>query len=58
MKFLKSVVEEMKKVSWPSKTQLRKDTLVVFETSIIFAIMFWIFDTAIKTGLDAILGLR
>jgi len=58
MKFIKSIIDEMKKVSWPSKTQLRKDTIVVFETSIIFAILFAIFDTAIGQGLSAILKLR
>jgi preprotein translocase subunit SecE len=55
MKFIKSVIEEMKKVSWPSKKQLRKDTLVVIEMSVIFAVLFWIFDKAIGAGLGAIL---
>ncbi|MDR1522163.1 MAG: preprotein translocase subunit SecE [Streptococcaceae bacterium] len=58
MKFLKSIIVEMKKVSWPTKKQLRKDTIIVFEMSIIFAILFFIFDTIIKNGLNAILNLR
>lgn len=49
MKFLRSVVDEMKKVTWPSKKQLRKDTLVVIETSVIFAVLFFVMDTAIQT---------
>lgn len=49
MKFFKSVVEEMKKVTWPSKKQLRKDTLIVLETSILFGIMFFVMDTVIQT---------
>ncbi|MGC2930632.1 preprotein translocase subunit SecE, partial [Enterococcus faecium] len=28
MKFLKRVKDEIKQVTWPSRTQLRKDTLV------------------------------
>ncbi|EPH97665.1 MULTISPECIES: preprotein translocase subunit SecE [unclassified Enterococcus] len=48
MKFLKSVKEEMKKVSWSSKKQLRRDTLIVIETSIIFGVMFYVMDTAIQ----------
>ena len=36
MNFLRSVREEMKLVSWPSKKQLRHDSLVVIETAIIF----------------------
>ncbi|MFD2308554.1 preprotein translocase subunit SecE [Enterococcus termitis] len=49
MKFLRSVKDEMKQVSWPSKKQLRKDTLVVIETSIIFAALFFVMDTAIQS---------
>lgn len=49
MKFLRSVAAEMKQVSWPSKKQLRKDTLVVIETSILFAALFFVMDTAIQT---------
>lgn len=48
MKFIKSVIAEMKNVTWPTKQQLRKDTLVVIETSLIFAAMFWVMDTAIQ----------
>ncbi len=49
MKFLKSVVAEMKNVTWPTRKELRKDTLVVIETSIIFGLMFWVMDTVIQT---------
>lgn len=55
MKFLRSVVDEMKKVTWPTKKQLRKDTVVVIETSIIFAVMFFIMDTAIQKVFGLIL---
>ncbi|MBA5271409.1 preprotein translocase subunit SecE [Enterococcus hirae] len=48
MKFIKSVKDEMKQVTWPSGKQLRKDTLVVIETSIIFGVMFFVMDTAIQ----------
>ncbi|MGX7350539.1 preprotein translocase, SecE subunit [Enterococcus canis] len=49
MKFIRSVIDEMKIVTWPSKKQLRKDTLVVIETSIIFAVMFGVMDWAIQS---------
>ena len=55
MKFLKNVVEEMKNVSWPSKKQLRKDTFVVIQTTIIFALMFFVMDTLIQTVFNWIL---
>lgn len=55
MKFLRSVKHEMKQVTWPSKKQLRKDTLVVIETSIIFAALFFVMDTVIQTAFGWIL---
>ncbi|MBP1048218.1 preprotein translocase subunit SecE [Enterococcus sp. BWM-S5] len=55
MKFLKSVRDEMKKVTWPTKKQLRKDTLVVIETTVLFAILFFVMDTAIQTAFGWIL---
>lgn len=48
MKFIRSVREEIKKVTWPSGKQLRKDTLVVIETSLIFAVLFFLMDTGIQ----------
>ncbi|KPG69509.1 preprotein translocase subunit SecE [Enterococcus sp. RIT-PI-f] len=55
MKFLKSVVEEMKVVSWPSRKQLRRDTFVVIQTTLIFAVMFFVMDTLIQTVFNWIL---
>lgn len=49
MKFLRSVKEEMKKVTWPTGKQLRKDTIVVIETSLIFAVIFYLMDTGIQS---------
>lgn len=56
MKFLRSVKDEMKKVTWPSGKQLRRDTLIVIETSIIFAVMFFIMDTLVQNVFAWILG--
>lgn len=58
MKFLKSVAEEMKNVTWPSGKQLRKDTLVVIETSLIFAVMFYVMDTAIQSVFTWVFNLK
>ena len=49
MKFLSNVKEEMKKVTWPSGKQLRKDTIIVVETSLVFALLFYVMDTGIQT---------
>ncbi len=45
--FIKSVINEMKVVTWPSKKQLKKDTITVIETSIIFGVMFAVMDWVI-----------
>ena len=37
-RFIGSVVEEMKHVSWPNASQTRRDTSAVLTTSILFAI--------------------
>ena len=55
MKFFRSVADEMKQVTWPTKKQLRKDTLVVIVTSILFAALFFIMDTVIQTAFGWIL---
>ncbi|MGM0125405.1 preprotein translocase, SecE subunit [Enterococcus sp. AZ194] len=56
MKFLRSVKDEMKKVTWPTGKQLRRDTLIVIETSIIFAVMFFVMDTLVQNVFAWILG--
>ncbi|HLQ41113.1 MAG TPA: preprotein translocase subunit SecE [Tetragenococcus sp.] len=48
MKFIRGVKDEMKRVTWPSKKQLKKDTLVVIETSLIFAVLFYLMDSGIQ----------
>lgn len=49
MKFLASVKEEMKRVTWPTGKKLRSDVIVVIETSVIFAILFYLMDTGIQS---------
>ena len=47
-KFLKSVVQEMKEVTWPTAKQNRHDTGVVITSSVLFAIylgaLVWAFS--------------
>lgn len=56
MKFLRSVGEEMKLVTWPSRKQTRRDSLIVIETAILFAAMFYIMDTAVGALINLIVG--
>ena len=50
-RFFGSVREEMKVVTWPTKLQLRKDIIVVIETTLMFAAYFAVVDFAIKNVL-------
>ncbi|KRM54644.1 preprotein translocase subunit SecE [Lacticaseibacillus sharpeae] len=47
MKFLKSVIDEMKLVTWPTAKETRRDTSTVILTSILFAIYFAVVDWAL-----------
>ena len=55
MKFIRGVKEEMKKVTWPTGKQLRRDAMIVIQTSIIFAILFYVMDTGVQTVFSWIL---
>lgn len=54
-RFIASVFEEMKIVTWPTKKQLGKDFLTVIQTTIIFAIYFGVIDFAITKLLNILL---
>lgn len=43
-KFLASVREEMKIVTWPTGKQLRKDVSTVIQTTILFTLFFGVVD--------------
>lgn len=47
--FVGEVAKEMKKVSWPTKEQLKESTIVVVATTILF--------TAFVFGVDQLMGL-
>ena len=42
--YFKGVFSEMKKVSWPTKKETYKYTLVVIIVCAAFAILFWLLD--------------
>lgn len=56
MKFIREVMAEMKRVVWPSKPQLRRDSSIVIQTSVLFAVLFFLMDTVVQTALQWILG--
>ena len=51
-KFFKEVSSELKKVAWPSKKQVIKNTLIVIAAVIIIGIFIWALDLLFSYGLD------
>ncbi len=51
-KFSNEVVVEMKKVSWPTKEQLKESTIVVIVVSaiitVLVSVMDWVFTSIMK----------
>ncbi|MEE6716168.1 preprotein translocase subunit SecE [Schleiferilactobacillus harbinensis] len=52
MKFLKSVVQEMKLVTWPTFKENRHDTGTVMITSILFGVFFGAVDWVLGTAMN------
>ena len=52
-KFFKEVKSELKKVTWPSKKQVTKSTLVVIAAVIIIGIVIWALDLLFSFGLNS-----
>jgi preprotein translocase subunit SecE len=53
--FLKDVRSEMRKVISPTRTEVQATTTVVLITVFMFAAYFWLVDTIIGRGIEAIL---
>jgi preprotein translocase subunit SecE len=47
--FFKSVVSEMRKVSWPKRKQLTRYTIVVLTTVVFMAVYFGLVDAGISS---------
>ena len=51
-RFFKEVKSELKKVVWPSKKQIIKNTLVVIAAVVIVGIFIWALDLLFAFGLE------
>ena len=54
--YFKGVISELKKVSWPTKKDIYRYTIVVIAICAAFAILFWIMDTIILGLLGLLVG--
>lgn len=53
--FFDDVVKEMKKVTWPTKDELKDSTGVVLIATLIIAIFVYLVDTVVNVALRTIL---
>lgn len=56
-KYVNDVVKEMKKVSWPTKEQLRESTWVVIVTTLILTGFVALVDFLMEKGIQALFGI-
>ena len=55
--YLIGVRQELKKVVWPTREELIKNTMVVFVICAFFAVLFWLIDTGFLAVLKHVLGI-
>jgi len=53
--FLKDTRSEMRKVIWPSRSEVESTTTVVIVTVFFFAAYFWLVDKVIGTAIETML---
>lgn len=54
-RFFKEVKSEMKKVVWPSRKQVIKNTLIVIASVVIIGVVIWALDMLFSLGLEQII---
>jgi len=52
--FLREVVQEMKKVSWPSRTEVINTTIITIVVVFFFALFLWVADIALSYTIHGI----
>ena len=54
--YVKESKEELKKVAWPSRSMVVRDTLIVVGVSFTMAVFFGAIDFGLSTGLEKLLS--
>lgn len=49
--FIKDVQVESKKVSWPTRNELRDSTIVVIVTCLIITVFVWVTDSVLRLSI-------
>ncbi len=53
--FFKGMAKEFKKITWPSKSTLAKESVAVVIISVVVGALIALIDAAIKLGLDKVI---
>jgi preprotein translocase subunit SecE len=54
--FFNDVLKEMRKVTWPTREELRESTMVVLATTVLFSAFVFVVDWIMTTLLNLMLG--
>jgi preprotein translocase subunit SecE len=54
-RFLDEVRIEARKVSWPSRTEVRQSTIVVFITVVVLTVFIFLVDQVMNRGVQVVL---
>ena len=55
--FFKGVKAEFKKITWPDKTSLMKQTVAVISVSVVVGVVIALMDSVIQYGVNILLSL-
>lgn len=55
--YFKGVRTEMKKVVWPTRSELTSYAVMVIVACVVFAVGFWILDSIFAAGLSALISI-
>ena len=56
LNFINDVTKEMKKVTWPTKDELKESTMVVLLTTIILSLFVFLIDSIMQKILSLVVG--
>jgi preprotein translocase subunit SecE len=56
--YIKESKEELKKVAWPSRKMVIRDTLIVLGVSLSMAVFFGVVDFGLSKGLEKLISLQ
>lgn len=56
VQFFNDVLKEMRKVTWPTRDELKDSTMVVLATSVILALFVLLIDTVMTQIMGLVMG--